>query len=103
MNDAQFEDCYAETIFAIEEAMDQLDADMDYETVNNILTIICPDQSQIIITPQSATQQLWVAARSGGFHFDKSDTSWALTIDGTLLSEKLDQIFLDQVGEALSL
>lgn len=105
MTDAEFYSLYQDTLVSIEDAVDAAEADLDFETVDDILTITCPDGSQVIITRQSANQQLWVAARSGGFHFvwNEADCQWQLTRDGSSLQSKLDDIFLEQAGLELNL
>ena len=54
----------------IEDEIDNLDQDLDFDNESGTLTIYCVNQSQVIISRQSATNQLWIAAKSGGFHFD---------------------------------
>lgn len=103
MQAAEFSKAYDETLMAIEEAIDDLDGDFDYENMNGILTITCPDGSQVIVTPQSATAQLWVAARSGGFHFTLQAGRWLRTRDGADLVAVLDEVFVDQAGVVLGL
>ena len=46
-------------------------------------------------------KQLWVATRSGGFHFDFDETqdTWVLDSDQTPLSIFLNQAFAEQAGE----
>ena len=95
MTEAEFESKYRATLLVIEEtvesAIDNDDADLDFETVNDILTLEFEDASAIIITKQGATQQLWMAAKSGGFHFAYNEVSrqWCSTIDQQTLAEKL--------------
>ena len=98
MNQGEFENKYSTTVYAIEEAIEESDADLDFETVNNILTIICEDDSQIIITPQSANNELWLAAKSGGFHFrhDEATGKWVNTNTGEALADALSRIFAEQ-------
>lgn len=105
MTDAEFYSLYQNTLVSIEDAVDDADADLDFESVDDILTVTCPDGSQVIVTRQSANQQLWVAARSGGFHFEwnETDSRWQLTRDGSSLQDKLNEIFLEQAGVALNL
>lgn len=102
MSPADFNTRYEETLVAIEDAveaaLEDSDLDLDYETVNDILTLTCPDGSAIIITRQSAANQLWLAARSGGFHFDLADGDWVCDADGETLSAKLTAICRDQAG-----
>ena len=89
MSNTDFSARYEETLYAIEDAVEDSGADIDYETVNDILTLTCPDGSAIIVTRQSATSQLWLAAKSGGFHFDLRDDGWVCDSDGETLAVKL--------------
>jgi CyaY protein len=60
-------EAFRRTLEQLEEILDECDADIDYDTVSDILTIEFEDDSKIIINYQSANGQLWLAARSGGF------------------------------------
>ena len=102
MTDAEFETLYSQTLLQIEDAIEAADPDMDYETVNDILTVTCPDGSSIIFTRQTAARQLWLAAKSGGFHFDydPDEASW-VCYSGESLGQKLKDIFLQQAGMEL--
>ena len=105
MTETEFYSLYQDTLLSIEDAIEELDADLDLESMDGVLTVSCPDGSQIIITPQRANQQLWLAARSGGFHFvwDEDDSEWQLTKDSTPLREKLQAVFQEQAGLELDL
>lgn len=101
MNEAEFETTYRETLLAIEDVFEHAiedDADLDYETINDILNVEFDDGSAVIVTKQGATQQLWVAAVSGGFHFEYSRNEaneagqWLSTIDQQSLADKLYKI-----------
>ena len=70
MNESDFDQLAEETMLAIEEAIDESGADIDYDNAGGILTLEFPNGSQIIVNKQAPLKQLWVAARSGGFHFD---------------------------------
>lgn len=102
MSSTDFSSRYEETLLAIEDAIEESGEDLDYETVNDILTLTCADGSSIIITRQSATAQLWLAARSGGFHFDMTEDNWVCDSDGQSLSEKLSAICLEQGGVGIT-
>jgi CyaY protein len=107
MSTADFSTHYEKTLLAIEDAveraLEESDVDLDYESVNDILTLTCPDGSAIIITRQSATQQLWLAAKSGGFHFDMDGDGWTCDTDGQSLAEKLGNICRQQAGVDIQL
>lgn len=105
MTDLEFEALYRDTLLRIENAIEESDADIDYESVNDILTLTCPDGSCIIITRQSAAHQLWVAARSGGYHFeyDEGRETWICTSTRDTLEELLNEAAREQGGVDLEL
>ena len=99
MNEAEFLNTYKQTLAAIEETVEaavQADVDIDYESGNDMLTLMFNNGSVAIISRQSAIHQLWLAARSGGFHFEFNGTHWLCTIDGRSLQDMLSEICVDQ-------
>lgn len=70
----------------LEMALDEVDGDIDYETSGGILTVEFADGSSMIFTRQSGNNQLWVASRSGGYHFayDEQVSDWRSTRSGEL-------------------
>ena len=91
------------TLLAIEEAIDDEGLDIDYDTIAGILTLTFPDDSKVIINRQSATGQLWIAARSGGFHLDWQDDDWFCASENQDVTSLLNQICSDQLGEEVTL
>ena len=77
--------------------------DFDYELKpGGIVEITFEDRSKIIVNRHAAAREIWVAARSGGFHFRPpaaSETSWIGTRDGQTLADTLSRCFSDQSGE----
>lgn len=104
MTESEFNDRVDATLTAIEEVLDEAETDLDYVTSGGVLTVVCENRSQVIFTRQAPVLQLWVATRSGGYHFDYSDEqdSWVLDSDGTPLSGFLDKVFAEQAGEQFS-
>lgn len=98
-----FDENIDDTLLAIEEAIDESGEDIDYDTISGILTLTFPDDTKIIINRQSATSQLWIAARSGGFHLDWIDGEWAISEQGTTLSSLLNDLCTKQLGEDVTL
>ena len=105
MNESEFHQRVDAMLLAIEEAIDDSEADLDYENAAGILTLILENDTQIIINRQSPVMQLWLAARSGGYHFDWSDEAggWVRDSDGEAFVAVLNQALRDQGGEALEL
>jgi CyaY protein len=59
--------------------------------------------SKIIINSQAPMKEMWVAAKSGGFHFKREGERWVNTRDGSELFEALSQMISSQAGVAISL
>ncbi len=70
MTEAEFLDLYKQTLVHIEEtveaAINDADAELDYESGNDMLTLTFRNGSVAIISRQSAIRQLWLAARRDG-------------------------------------
>ncbi len=70
MNESEFREIAEQTIEDLQDAIDNCDADIDYDEIGGVLTLEFEDGSKIIFSKQGAMNQLWMAAKSGGFHFD---------------------------------
>lgn len=103
MTETEFNRLVDETLARIEQAIEDSGADIDYETSAGILTLTFPDASKIVINRQAANQELWVAARAGGFHYRWVDGAWRNTRDGSELMPALSQWVSQQAGEPVSI
>lgn len=101
---ATYNSAIEKTLIAIEDALDNCDVDMDYERADAVLTITLEDSgTQVILSRQSAVQELWVAARSGGYHLKFQNPGWKCTTTGEELPTLLDRVLSEQQGEDVSL
>ena len=101
MNESDFHrevDALLARIEAGIEASDSLDVDLE----SGILTVTCADGSRVIVNRQTPNREIWVAARSGGFHFRKVDGEWRDTRSGDELFASLARIVSSQSGEDVS-
>lgn len=105
MNEAEFHRLASETLRHIEHAIESSGADIDFENVSDILTLEFTNGSKIIINKQGAAHQLWVAARSGGFHYryDDSSRSWRNEQNQAELLTELSRLVSEQAGETVRL
>jgi len=92
MNDTEFEALAAATLDAIERALEACAADVEAERSGNVLTLELSDGARVVINSQTPTRQIWIAARSGGFHFARDGDSWRDTRDGGELFAALARI-----------
>jgi len=97
--EAEFNQAAAATLTHIEQALE--DADLDFETpADGIIEVEFDDGSKIIINRHGIAREIWVAARSGGFHFKPQDGGWVDTKDGTPLYDRLAALIAAQGGAA---
>ena len=101
MNESEFDRLADETLVAIEDAVEASGADIDYDSAGGILTLEFAGGSQIIVNKQAPLKQIWVAARSGGFHFgyDGDGQCWRLERKGDELFDCLSRYCSEQAGE----
>lgn len=88
---------------AIESKMDKLCdddiIDVECKRSGNVLEIeFIRNGSKIIVNSQAPMQEMWVAARSGGFHYRMVDGKWTDTRHGNELYEVLSQLVTEQSG-----
>ncbi len=105
MTESEFNELADETLLSIEEAVDESGADIDYDNAGGILTLEFENGSQIIINRQTPLSQIWVAAKSGGFHFDydADKNTWHLEGKGDELFACLSRYCTEQAGEEVVL
>lgn len=89
---------------AVEALAEVTNAELDFDLgPGGVLTIDCADGGQIIINRHAVAQEIWVAARAGGFHFRYLDGDWVDSRDGEALLVRLSLLLSAQLGEAVSL
>ncbi|MBF7073520.1 iron donor protein CyaY [Glaciecola sp. MH2013] len=76
MKDADYHQMIDDLFIAIEEALDECEVDIDYEGAGGILTMTMPNQTKIILNKQPPLQQLWVATKFNGHHFNYEEGKW---------------------------
>ncbi len=101
MTETEFNRLVDAILLKIESAIDAAEVDLDYETVGGILEIECEDSSKIIINRQTPNREIWVAAKSGGFHFKHEKDRWIDTRSATELSQALSDILFLQSREKI--
>lgn len=105
--DSEFIAAADRTLAAIGEALDAAlatsEADVDWSLNDGILEIECEDGGKLIVNRHVPNREIWVAARSGGFHFRPRDGRWRDTRSGEELGAALSAIVRAQAGLAVSL
>jgi CyaY protein len=76
-------------------------ADIDAHRTGGLLELTFADASKVIINTQPPLQELWIAARSGGFHYKFVDGRWIDTRHGLEFFDALSACASEQAGRAL--
>ncbi|MFT4615233.1 MAG: CyaY protein [Bacteroidia bacterium] len=78
VTESEFNDLVDETLEVLETALDEVDEELDYQNAGGILTLEFENGSTMVFSRQPPTKELWLASRSGGFHFvyDQVQADW---------------------------
>lgn len=104
MDEAQFNAAADQMLANIERALDACESALDYELrPGGVLELGFDDGSKIIINRHTAAREIWVAARSGGFHFKFENGRFVDTRDGRELMAALSALASQQAGQSIEL
>ncbi len=105
MTDSEYMDRAEAALAAIEHGCDRIndatDADLDSQRVGGMITISFRNASQLVVNLQKPLQEIWLAARSGGYHYRYDGRAWIDTKSGRELFETLSIEASAQAGQAL--
>jgi CyaY protein len=106
MSDQAFQQAAETTLDAIEAALERAaddGLDVEVERQGNVITLTFEDDSRIVVNSHSAAQEIWVAARAGGFHYRRRDGRWIDGRSGDELWAALSRLVSQQGGSAVVL
>ena len=101
MNDREFNDLVDGVLSSIEDVIDDADNDIDIESSAGVLTLTMVNGSKVIINRQAATHEIWVAARSGGYHCAWRQSQWHCTTTSETLGTLLSRVLAEQGANGL--
>jgi CyaY protein len=106
MTDTDYLDRAEALLRAIETSCDQIndqsDTDIDNQRVGGMVTLIFTNRSQIIVNLQKPLQEVWLAARAGGFHFRWNGLAWMDTKGNGEFFALLTRFASEQSGQPLN-
>ncbi len=88
---------------ALDTALEVSDADIDWTLNDGILEIDCGVGGKVIVNRHVPNREIWVAARSGGFHFRPREGAWRDTRSGDELAASLATLLRAQAQLAIVL
>ena len=108
MTETEFLDLAESTLNEIELAFDRLFeqdvVDVECKRSGNVLEIEFVDNgSKIIVNSQAPLQEMWIAARAGGFHYKRVGDEWRNTRDDSEFFMALSDFATQQGGAPVKL
>lgn len=99
MTESEFKQ-HADAVFQrIEQTLDN--SDIDYDSNGTVLEMEFDDGSKVIVNRHQPNQEIWLAAKSGGFHYAWQEDNWMSQRDGSELFAKLGELV--QIGSGAKL
>lgn len=105
MTDPEFM-THAEVLLqAVEASCDHINdeslADIDNQRVGSMVTLVFANRSQIVINLQKPLHEIWLAARSGGYHYKFESGQWMDTKGQGEFFVNLSRFASEQAGCSL--
>lgn len=92
----------ADAVFErIERALDN--SDIDYDSNGSVMEIAFANGNKLILNRHTPNREIWLAAKSGGFHFSWHGGQWFSQRDGSELFEKLESLLQAETGRTFRL
>ncbi len=92
MTESEFNELADSVFDRIEQAIDASDAGIDYDNNGVVMEIEFANGSKLIVNRHAPNQEIWLAAKSGGFHFGYRDGNWISQRDSIELYAKLGEL-----------
>jgi CyaY protein len=106
MTDQEYLDRAEALLAQVEASCDRInestDADVDNQRVGGMVTLTFADRTQIIVNLQKPLQEVWLAARAGGFHYKWDGQRWRDTKTGSEFFADLSRYASQQGGAPLA-
>ena len=105
MTDLEYLDRAESALKAVELACDRIndesDADIDNQRTGGMITLTFSNRSQIIVNLQKPLQEIWMAAKAGGFHYKFDGAHWTDTRDASEFFAGLSRYASEQACQSL--
>ena len=105
MTDSEFMDRAEILLLAVEASCDRINdqnrADIDNQRVGGMVTLVFSNRSQIVINLQKPLHEIWLAAKSGGYHYKFDGERWADTKGQGEFFANLSRFASAQAGSSL--
>jgi CyaY protein len=105
MSDTEYLTRAEAVLAAVERCVDEAnegDLDIDLGRNGGVITLSFENGTKIIVNLQPPMKEVWIAAKSGGYHFRYLDGEWRDTRSGNEFFAALTQYATEQAGEPVT-
>lgn len=107
LTDGEFQRLADAVLSTIEATLDRWlqddEIDIDSQRTGGLLELIFPSGSKIVVNTQPPLHELWLAARTGGYHFRWVNDRWIDSRSGGELFAMLSREISAQAGRPLTI
>lgn len=101
MTESEFNELADAVLVRIERSADASGADIECNLNGPVLELEFPDGSQIVVNRHGSNREIWLAAKSGGFHYAYRGGRWISGRDGSELFAKLGDLVTSKTGKTV--
>ena len=102
MTDLEFMNRAENLLQAVETSCDRINdqalADIDNQRVGGMVTLVFSNKSQIVLNMQKPLHEIWLAAKSGGYHYKFNSNQWLDTKGQSDFFSDLSRCASEQAG-----
>ena len=102
MTESEYNELAEDVFMHIERTIDASDADIDCNLNGPVMELEFLSGAKIVINRHTINQEIWVAAKTGGYHFEYAQGQWISRRDTCELFNKLGELISLESGEAFT-
>jgi CyaY protein len=102
MTESEYNQLTAALFERIEQAIDASGVDIECNLSGSVMQLEFADRSQIIVNRHAPYQEVWLAAKSGAYHYGYQDGQWLSRRDDSEFYSKLSELVRLGSGETLT-
>lgn len=101
MTETEFTQLSDEVFEHIIDSLDRANSDIDCTLNGPVLELEFDNGNKIIVNRHTPNQEIWLAAKTGAYHFSWQHERWISLRDGCELYSTLGEIFFNQANVAI--
>ncbi len=97
MQDAEFHALVDALFYDLEDEIDNLERDVEIDSEEGVLNIVFPNGTTIVVSRQIGNHEVWIAAKSGGYHLSREENDWRCKKTGETLMTLVNRVISEQL------